>query len=778
MNSYLKTQSPPGISDRLNRVAALVLVTLLPAWLGGGGDPVGQGWVLAAVGLVLLLFRNIDLVDRPSLWLCLSVLVLLLLNLLLPVSLFGSESWRERLGQAGILLSRTYAVQPTTALKQAAVLAACAGWAIWILGHRWSRQEKTWLATFFVLSASLTAAYALGVSWFRWPEPAWIPIQGFGPFPNRNQSGTFFGLTLALAVALAIRALRKRRWGLFLLWTALIGFDLVALLRADSRAGVLIWGLVILLWSLFAVPRRRTAPGLAIAGAATLVIVGGLLLARPAVLERVTQTFGDGFGFRPLVYADTAHLIAGSPAFGIGLGSFASVFPQFQAASITTYAVIHPESDWLWFAAEAGIPATFLLLSLTVIWLKRALTGIQGTSLERMAAFATVGFWLNSWMDVPGHRLGTLFVGILCLAIAVRPSTNRWGHDQKRSRRPRTDPNEPELAGSIRARSQPVLHSFYRNHLLGSWIAKADPSAVSFGLMGVYSIALGGWLVLASDPIPKVERLVGKQDYHSAAIAATRALRITPLSWQLYLLRGESLAHLGRWVAALQDFRCASLLQPFSPDVSFFQGAVWSPLNPVLADVAWSEALGRQPVQQRAELLWRMIDSVPEAQRPAIGFDRLVGCDPRLLAVLQGYALLDKKGDAELRAHLANLDTNLRPIVAGRFAAEAAASHDFAGACSLIEAYFAPKALPEPLNESESDLRTRVERDPSDFLAAFSLVRLLGSEQHWSEAAASIQSTVQLSDCPRYLRFLCGQALAKSGRPQEAWHIFEPLQNP
>jgi hypothetical protein len=746
--------------------------------------------VLAVAGLVLFLFPKIDRLDRTSFWLCLTVLLLLLLGLLLPASLFGSESWRERLGQAGIFLSGTYAVQPMTSLKQVAVLVACAAWAIWMLSHRWSRQEKTWLATLFVVLASSAAVYALGVSWFKWPEPAWIPVQGFGPFPNRNQSGTFFGLTLALAVVLAMRSFRKRHWGSFLGWTVLVGFDFLALLRADSRAGIVIWGLVILLWFLFKSPNRRTASSVAIAGAAILVIVGVLLLARPAVLERVTQTFGDGFGFRPLVYADTACMIAGSPAFGIGLGSFASVFPQFQAASTTTYAVIHPESDWLWFAAEAGIPATFLLLSLTIIWLKRAIAGIQGTSLERIAAFATLGFWLNSWMDVPGHRLGTLFAGILCLAIAVRPaSANQRSRDQERSRKPQIGQpspfghsgkadNEREFAGSIRVHSQPVRRSFYRNRLLGSWIAKADPFAVSFVLMGVYSIALGGLLVLVSDPIPEVERLVGKQDYHSAAVAATRALRITPLSWQLYLLRGEGLAHLGHWVAALQDFRCASLLQPFNPDVSFFQGAVWSALNPVLADVAWSEALGRQPVQQRAELLWRMIDSVPEAQRPAIGFDRLVGRDPRLLAVLQGYALLDRKGDEELRAHLADLDTDLRPIVAGRLAAEAAASHDFEGACRLIEAYFAPKALPEPLNASESDLRTRVERDPSDFLAAFSLVRLLGSEQRWSDAVASVQSTVQLADCPPYLRFLCGQALTKSGRPEDAWHIFEPLLQP
>jgi hypothetical protein len=615
-----------------------------------------------------------------------------------------------------------------TTLKQAAVLAASAGWAIWLLSHSWSPREKAWLVRLFVALASATAVYALGVLCFRWPEPAWIPVQGFGPFPNRNQSGTFFGLTLALAVALATRALQKRRWGSFAAWTVLGGFDFFALLRADSRAGILIWGLVILLWFLFGGPVRRAS--LPIVGAAALVIAGVLLLARPAVLERATQTFAEGTGFRPLVYSDTARMIGASPAFGTGLGSFAAVFPQFQAASITTYAVTHPESDWLWFAAEAGIPAAILLLTLTIVWLKRAIAGTRGSGLERMAALAVFGFWLNSWMDVPGHRLGTLFAGILCVTIAARPPS---------------------------AKGRPA------------W------SKLGFPLLGVYSIGVGVFLALVSDPLPEVERLIERQDYHATVIAATRALRLTPLSWQLYLLRGEGLAYDGQWVAALEDFRCASLLQPINPEIAFFQGYVWSGLNPVLAENAWREALRRQPVKQRAELLGRMIDSLPEARRSVIRFNRLGGDDPRLLAVLQGYSLLDKNGKQELQAHLVDLDNELRPVVAGRLASEAAASRDFDQASRLIEVYFAPRVLPEPLNASEGDLRTRVDRDPSDFLAVFSLVRLLGSQQRWSDAAASMQRTVQLADCPRYLRFLCGQALAKSGRLEEAWQIFQPL---
>ena len=361
------------------------------------------------------------------------------------------------------------------------------------------------------------------------------------------------------------------------------------------------------------------------------------------------------------------------------------------------------------------------------------MAGIQGSSLERMAALASLALWLNSWVDVPGHRLGTLFAGILCLAIAVRPAT---------------------------VTERPGWPKF------------------GFGLIGLYSIGVGSFLILVAGPFPGVERLVQTQDYRSAAVAGTRALRLAPWSWRLYLLRGESRAHLGQWVSALQDFRRASLLQPYHPEISFFQGSVWSGLNPVLATNAWNEALRREPVQQRAELLWKMIDSVPPARRPAMRFDRLAGRDPRLLAVLQGYALLDKNGSQELRAHLADLDADVRPVVAGRLAAEAAASRDFEQASRLMERYFAPKALPEPLDAPEGDLRIRVDRDPSDFLAAFSLARLLGSQQRWSESAASIERTVQLADCPRYLRFLCGQALAESGRPEEAWQVFEPLLAP
>jgi len=70
--------------------------------------------------------------------------------------------------------------------------------------------------------------------------------------------------------------------------------------------------------------------------------------------------------------------------------------------------------------------------------------------------------------------------------------------------------------------------------------------------------------------------------------------------------------------------------------------------------------------------------------------------------------------------------------------------------CRLIEEYVGPGAFPEALNSSESDLRVRLQRDPADFLAAFSLVRLLGSEQRWSDAAECAWKPVQLANCPRF----------------------------
>src|SRR5262249_31726876 len=150
-------------------------------------------------------------------------------------------------------------------------------------------------------------------------------------------------------------------------------------------------------------------------------------------------------------------------------------------------------------------------------------------------------------------------------------------------------------------------------------------SKLGFALMGICSIGVGSSLVLISDALPEVQRLVEEQNYDSARVAARRALRITPFNWQLYLLRGESLAESKHWVAALHDFRRASLLQPFNPEIPFFQGCVWSALNPTLAENAWSEALRRQPEQQRAELLRRMINSVPEVRRSSIRFNRLTG---------------------------------------------------------------------------------------------------------------------------------------------------------
>jgi O-antigen ligase len=77
--------------------------------------------------------------------------------------------------------------------------------------------------------------------------------------------------------------------------------------------------------------------------------------------------------FRMSVFGDAVKLIRDFPVTGVGLGSFAGAFSQYRDRSATEAVALHPESDWLMFAAEAGLPALFCAagLILLVFWRDR-----------------------------------------------------------------------------------------------------------------------------------------------------------------------------------------------------------------------------------------------------------------------------------------------------------------------------------------------------------------------------------------------------------------------
>ena len=208
-----------------------------------------------------------------------------------------------------------------------------------------------------------------------------------------------------------------------------------------SRAGVILSVMFSLFWLMGLGPRyvsRRTVLTLTsfgILGIGLFLVASGELKRRLTdTVEALTPVTADEYSGpqplaenhsvslqgRVLIYQDTLSLIRDAPLTGVGLGLFRYVFPQYQIRSASTSRSIHPESDWLKLAAEAGWPAALLLAggvlaALFVFgqwaaWQQLSATG-QGVAVNPSNSFLYVFTGLHA-----AHVIGGLVVWAVTVA--------------------------------------------------------------------------------------------------------------------------------------------------------------------------------------------------------------------------------------------------------------------------------------------------------------------------------------------------------------------------
>src|SRR5205823_1580794 len=106
-----------------------------------------------------------------------------------------------------------------------------------------------------------------------------------------------------------------------------------------------------------------------------------------------------------------------------GLGNFRALFSSQRQFFISTTESIHPESDWFWIAIEMGAVAFILLLTAIAIWLRNCFPLQPGTrrSIRVAAIICGILFVLHGFLDVPGHRVGSLWPALFLCSIAAHP---------------------------------------------------------------------------------------------------------------------------------------------------------------------------------------------------------------------------------------------------------------------------------------------------------------------------------------------------------------------
>ncbi|MEO6784511.1 MAG: O-antigen ligase family protein, partial [Chthoniobacteraceae bacterium] len=516
------------------KVVALALLALIGPLFGIATQVSAQAILLLALAALLIIAP-----PRRSpgavWWILFLVIFAISLTAFLPARWVGIPEWRRVLvSEFRVPLGGTLSPQPWLSLHAVCLLFSGLVFALYLATFMWGphtrRQALRWYAGGVVMLVLLAlAAFAFGFKVPFWPKVL-NNGNGFGIFPNRNQTASVFALAGIIALALTFDSFKRQRKGG---WFWMVSVIVIggALIPAYSRAGILIFFGGSALWMLlsYALSRSRKGGALVLAGMALLLtgffIFGGGTFER---FEKMAQQEREGYRVR--LQTDALHLAVTAPWLGQGIGNFAPVFAMARQASADQNRAIHPESDWVWVVVEMGWPAAVLFAAAFALWLRQCLPLSRGSDRVLRSALMICGvvFALHSFADVSAHRPGSAWPALFLARLAMHP---------------------------------------------GRAIAFRRWAAPVFRLLGIVLGLISGWWIAADfsekvsgaaptpDTLARIERRTRQEniqkDYSAAITSANEALRIAPLSEDLYFQRGYARLGEGEAVSvwgAARDF--------------------------------------------------------------------------------------------------------------------------------------------------------------------------------------------------------------------------------
>lgn len=374
-------------------IGLCLVVVLAPLPLGSGRP---LAWDALALGVALLLLLTLGLptaeaaVSRerlaPAVILFAAVIGVALLQSVawLPAAL-RNPIWDQAADALASPLRGSVSVDRFVSLIYVLRLLSYAGiFYLAVIAGRDPQRARIGVSI-VALSGFLYAIYGLFDYWSGSRTVLWYSKTAYledvtGPFINHNSFATYLGLSTLAALVLAMNSLSRielhddlyrRVSGAVNFLTKRIPLLLVvfvlltALLLTHSRGGLsaAVFGNVVLIIAIAVAPgagRLRRVTKWSIIPC-MLLIVGAIVISGGATMNRFLG--GDiESNTRLVVDQLTLQAISDYPLVGIGLGSFASVFPVYQLAPLGAYFDL-AHNDYLQNALELGIPAAAALLA-------------------------------------------------------------------------------------------------------------------------------------------------------------------------------------------------------------------------------------------------------------------------------------------------------------------------------------------------------------------------------------------------------------------------------
>ena len=749
----------------------IVLIAVLAPFLCGSTVPWAQGIVLTLLGLLLVIRP-----PRYSLGLGMNLLfggfLVLALAAFLPAHWFGLPAWRSH-GAPTWDLALPFTVTPQPWLTAEAVVLLIGGlaWLYLLLESQASASDAAPVLKAFCIGITIFAAVSeyLFYTGIRWPFVD--SLAHFGPFPNKNQTGHVFAAGSLVAIACIYDAIRERSKG-WVWWVICTGVLLNALVLSLSRGaiGVFCIGLIFWLGCICVLTRSRTWTVLGFA--TVLILLTAFVSFGGKMLDRFQASTGEvveiPLDLRWTIQKDALTMAGESALTGNGLGNFHEVFQQFHRALGTRdMNFVHPESDWFWLLDEMGWIGIALLLCGIVLFFKRALPFAHETEnwhWHAVGCAAALMLLLHGFIDVAGHRMGSVFVALFVASFAMR-------HDAPVKR------------------SRPIRWVFRLCGVLligvgAAWVWATQTRTLLPGTIGVRAV---------KESAPRFNET---EKYKEAIDLTTKAIRWSPIDWELYYNRAVALAYLDepQIEAAKADFARARFLQPTTPILPLNEGIVWLPVKPELTLPAWKEAIRRAP-ESRERIFAQMLPyatTYPEAldalrqlaaddlslrlaflsrapqKQAAEGIQELLATDPELRALSpmqkkQFLMIWAKSGDKSALLEQVPKHEEWLPIAWPIFVDLQLSRNNHQRAYEIAHCFAKLPAVPQLPAEggsSASDLNRRVYANAEDFAAALGLCLQYQKSGATDDALVVLQKVTALKNCPAYFHRLKAEALA------------------
>lgn len=392
-----------------------------------------HGLLLGCVGL--LMWLRPPVIGLPRWWWMLAAIFGVAgASGFLPAEWFVIPEWRRHLGSVGVESGALVVIQTRQAAETYALFVIMLITGLWLAGHRASSSQLRVWALAFTVGVALYAILARVIQGL--PDGGHAGGEAaFGFFPNRNHTATYLAMGGICGLGNVVQALRDKRFPAMAVGLVATAICLWAVAGwSVSRGGIVLVAGGGLGWLAIVGKRYLGRHGMWATGLIFLAAAGLFVIVESGVKARLAQSLEQGgsvlepadeaakgearpvmdwvhgLDFRIPTVLDTMGLIRDFPWSGIGAGQFYYIFPQYRQLTAVANGSdhYHPESDWLWLAAETGVPATLALAGLVMLagWTSLA-TIVRGRdrALRSACLVAALLVPIHGLFDVPGHRI-------------------------------------------------------------------------------------------------------------------------------------------------------------------------------------------------------------------------------------------------------------------------------------------------------------------------------------------------------------------------------------